>query len=141
MFVVFDLDGTLALTEHRSHFLTGQTKDWRGFYAACDRDEPCWPLINTMECLIATGHRVEIWSGRSNEVDRKTVQWFAQHGVERPLIRMRQEGDHTPDDVLKKRWLDECDAKPDLVFEDRKRMVQMWREQGVVTCHVAEGDF
>jgi hypothetical protein len=40
MFVVFDLDGTLALNEHRQHFVdrpVGQ-KDWRGFFAACDRD-------------------------------------------------------------------------------------------------------
>ena len=34
MFVVFALDGTLALTEHRADFLNwpGSTKDWRGFY-------------------------------------------------------------------------------------------------------------
>jgi len=34
MFVVFALDGTLALTEHRADFLNwpGSTKDWRGFF-------------------------------------------------------------------------------------------------------------
>jgi hypothetical protein len=49
MFVVFDLDGTLALTEHRAHFLKrpSKEKDWRGFYAACDKDQPCHPIIWT----------------------------------------------------------------------------------------------
>ncbi|MCY1644410.1 MULTISPECIES: hypothetical protein [Methylorubrum] len=43
MFVVFDLDGTLALTEHRAQVPNrpGKEKDWRGYYAACDRDGPC----------------------------------------------------------------------------------------------------
>jgi len=31
LFVVFDLDGTLALTDHRAHFLEREKKDWRGF--------------------------------------------------------------------------------------------------------------
>lgn len=43
LFVVFDLDGTLALSEHPAQVLNrpGKEKDWRGSYAACDRDEPC----------------------------------------------------------------------------------------------------
>lgn len=31
MFVVFDLDGTLADLEHRKHLIGA--KDWRGFFA------------------------------------------------------------------------------------------------------------
>ncbi len=76
MFVVFDLDGTLALTEHREHFLTGPEKDWRGFYAACGQDPPCPSLIDAANALNGAGHRVEIWSGRSEEVRDKTVEWL-----------------------------------------------------------------
>lgn len=141
MFIVFDLDGTLALTEHRSHHLQNDPKDWRGFYAACDRDAPCWPIINTMESLIACGHDVEIWSGRSDEVWQPTFDWFVRHGVTLPTILMRAEGDHTPDDRLKKQWLDACGRKPDLVFEDRARMVAMFRGEGIVVAQVAPGDF
>lgn len=141
MFVVFDLDGTLALTEHRSHFLTGETKDWRGFYAACDGDEPCVPLLEIMWTMIECGHRVEIWSGRSDEVLEKTENWFELHQWPIPFMKMRAEGDHTPDDILKKRWLDECSQRPDLVFEDRARMVKMFRDEGIVVCQVAPRDF
>lgn len=51
MLVVSDLDGTLALTEHRADHLCGPRKDWRAFYAACDKDEPCHKKTrNTMRC-------------------------------------------------------------------------------------------
>ena len=42
---IFDLDGTLALTEHRQHILDNKDdpQRWRRFYAACDRDEPNAP--------------------------------------------------------------------------------------------------
>src|SRR5690606_19337918 len=141
VFVVFDLDGTLALTEHREHFLKREPKDWRGFYAACDADEPCAPIVSTMHALIVAGDRVEIWSGRSAEVEDKTLAWLHRHGLTGVRLRMRAEGDHQPDTRLKAAWMAEEDQKPDLVFEDRASMVAMWRSHGIVCCQVAPGDF
>jgi hypothetical protein len=141
VFVVFDLDGTLALTEHREHFLKRDPKDWRGFYAACDGDAPCTPLIDTLRALAVSGHRVEIWSGRSAEVIEKTRKWLCDHGLAFVNARYRPEGDHQPDTRLKAAWMAEEDQKPDLVFEDRASMVAMWRSHGIVCCQVAPGDF
>ena len=139
--VVFDLDGTIALTEHRAHFLEREKKDWRGFYAACDKDRPCHPIIRTLQALHITGAEVEIWSGRSREVAAKTADWLDAHGLGHIPIKMRDEGDHRPDTVLKQEWLDACDVKPWLVFEDRASVVKMWRDNGIVCCQVAPGDF
>lgn len=141
LFVVFDLDGTLALTEHRNHFLEREKKDWRGFYGACDKDEPCRPIIRVLDALACTGARVEIWSGRSSEVRAKTCGWLDENGIGYIPLRMREEGDHRPDTVLKKEWLDACDQKPTLVFEDRATVVAMWRENGIRCCQVAPGEF
>lgn len=141
MFVVFDLDGTLALTDHRAHYLTGPEKDWRAFYAACDGDTPCWPIIDTLRGLMVHGHRIEIWSGRSAEVRDKTRDWLCKHGMAAVNIRMRPEGDHQPDTTLKAAWLAASDQRPDLVFEDRASMVAMWRSHGIVCAQVAEGNF
>lgn len=140
MFVVFDLDGTLALTEHRAHFLQQQPKDWRGFYAACDQDQPNHPVIRTLLALWSTGADIEIWSGRSDEVKDKTEEWLGRHGLAHIRIRTRVAGDHRPDTVLKAEWLDEG-RTPDLVFEDRASMVAMYRARGIVCCQVAPGDF
>lgn len=141
MFVVFDLDGTLALTEHREHFLRQEPKDWRGFYAACDADGPCEPLIRTALALNSSGADVEIWTGRSAEVRDKTLDWLGAHGL-LPWagLRMRPEGDHQPDTKLKAAWL-LAGPRPDLVFEDRASMVAMWRSHGIVCAQVAPGDF
>lgn len=139
MFVVFDLDGTLALTEHREHFLRQSPKDWRGFYAACDQDALCEPLRAVLWGLVSGGHRVEIWTGRSAEVADKTTQWRDDNDIVVP-VRMRSEGDHQPDTRLKAAWMAEH-GKPDLVFEDRASMVAMWRSHGIVCAQVAPGDF
>jgi phosphoglycolate phosphatase-like HAD superfamily hydrolase len=141
MKVVFDLDGTLALTEHRAHFLEREKKDWRAFYAACDKDEPCHQIIRTLQALYATGAEVEIWSGRSKEVWDKTQAWLEANGLGHIPVKMREEGDHRPDTVLKQEWLDACDVKPRLVFEDRASVVAMWRSNGIVCAQVAPGDF
>lgn len=143
MFVVFDLDGTLALNEHRQHFVqrpVGQ-KDWRSFFAACDRDQLYWQAARILQILDATGNRVEIWSGRSSEVIEKTREWLAKHGLAHVPFRCRPEGDRTPDHELKKQWLEECSQKPDLIFDDRDSVVAMWRENGIACFQVAPGGF
>lgn len=141
LFVVFDLDGTLALTEHRAHHLEGPTKDWRAFYAACGEDEPCTPVLATLRALVAAGHRVEIWSGRSREVEAETFAWLGMNGGHGVIVQMREEGDHRPDTAVKLEWLKASDRKPDLIFEDRTSVVAMWREQGIVCAQVAPGNF
>lgn len=145
MFVVFDLDGTLALNEHRQHFVARPKgeRDWPAFFQACDLDTLNVPIAEVLRALVANGHRVEIWSGRSAEVIDKTRVWLIQNGLYPPYIpfRCRDAGDQTPDHELKKSWLDAADPKPDLVFDDRASVVKMWREAGVVCAQVAPGEF
>lgn len=140
-FVVFDLDGTLALTGHREHFLNREKKDWRGFYAACVHDRPNHPVVRILLALWATGSEIEIWTGRSKEVVLETAKWLSDNGLGMIPITMREEGDHRPDTVLKEEWLKAAHRKPNLVFEDRKTVVDMWRSHGIVCCQVAPGDF
>lgn len=148
---IFDLDGTLALIEHRKHYLddTSDRTRWRRFYADCYKDQPNAPVIATMERLRLTAD-IWIFSGRSDEVRDKTVGWlvghtsFMTHELETALT-MRQAGDYTADDVLKKQWLDAMlvDDRRRLVaaFDDRDRVVAMWRAAGVPCFQVAPGEF
>ena len=66
MIVIFDLDGTLALIEHRRPLVEGDKKDWPGFFAACVDDEPNKPVIQTFRALQDHGHSMWIFSGRSD---------------------------------------------------------------------------
>lgn len=178
---IFDLDGTLALIEHRRHFVEnpacpqcGWVKkcdhsrdgtrpafapDWRGFFAACVDDVPNLPVIQTMQALRSGGAEVWIWSGRSDEVRSETVAWLCKHGCfgwptntlpawpfgapER--FRMRKAGDHRDDVALKRGWMAEIEPhewhRLTATFDDRARVVQMWRDANVPCFQVAPGDF
>lgn len=156
---IFDLDGTLALIEHRRHFVEGADKDWRSFFAACVDDAPNLPVINTLRSLRSSGAEIWIWSGRSDEVKSQTVEWLHKHGCmgeprhtlwawpfDAPeRFRMRKAGDHQPDEALKSGWLSEIEppeyARLTAVFEDRDRMVKMWRDAGISCFQVAPGAF
>lgn len=148
---IFDLDGTLALIEHRRHFVTminGREKpDWRAFYAACVDDKPNWPVIETLHALLACAD-VWIWSGRSSEVMDETRAWLQQHlawNAEDINLCMRVEGDFTPDEQLKAAWLAGMSSydrrRLVAVFDDRQKVVDMWRSKGVACFQVAPGDF
>ena len=147
--LIFDLDGTLADNAHRQHLVQQKPADWHGFYQACDKDTPTlW--CEVLASLWTAGHDVQIWSGRSDIVRGKTEHWLNEHiykprrTVGRPPLRMRQEGDYTPDDQLKESWLLEVlDAGQQVfgVFDDRAKVVAMWRRHGIPCAQVAPGDF
>lgn len=143
--IVFDLDGTLALDEHRVHYLRQEPKDWDGYFAACGKDKLCLPIFGVLRAL-SPMNNIAIWSGRSASVRHLTNEWLVDQGVNEYVneYRFRAEDDRTQDTDLKRRWLHEQNATDDpvtLVFEDRKRVVDMWRSEGVVCCQVAPGEF
>jgi hypothetical protein len=149
-FYVFDLDGTLALIHHRQHMVRDGNRDWDGFYAACVDDDPHAPVIRVFQDLLASGAAIEIWSGRSAVVEDETVAWLTRElGVVsaediRAMLRMRPDKDYTPDHELKLSWLNETRAAGRhvlMVFDDRQKVVDMWRSEGVTCAQVAPGDF
>lgn len=148
-FIVFDLDGTLALIDHRRHHVEGKRKNWRAFFAACELDEPHRAVVLAFHAHQAAGHEVHVWSGRSDEVRRQTAAWLMRYlevdaDFVKRRLRMRREGDFTPDQILKKSWLDKVRAsgrEVDLVYDDRQKVVDMWRASGVPCFQVAPGAF
>lgn len=133
MFVVFDLDGTLADISHRVHLVRGTKKpDWNAFFAACVDDMPHLHVIETFKAHLVAGHKVRVWSARSDIVRPQTEYWLLRHGIDPFFLQhMRAEGDNTPDATLKRYWLHQEPAKPDIVYDDRQRVVNMWRAEGV----------
>jgi hypothetical protein len=140
MFFVFDLDGTISDATHRLYHLQVKPKDWASFYAGCINDAAIEPTIAVMRALVAVGHRVEIWTGRSDETEQMTRTWLHRYDVPDVRLRMRKAGDHRPDVEVKVEWLS-LDDRPDMVFEDRSSMVEMWRALEIRVAQVAPGDF
>lgn len=137
-FYVFDLDGTLADCSHRLHHL--ERKDWRAFFAACGDDKLIDVTATVARTLALGGHRVEIWSGRSDEVRAETEAWLTRHDLFPDALLMRSAGDLRPDDEVKREFL-RGGGVPDVIFDDRKRVVDMWRAEGIACFQVASGDF
>lgn len=149
-FWIFDLDGTLALIEHRRHLVeTMRPPRWKEFYARCVYDTPNPAVCEVFRNMVRIGHQPLIWSGRGGEVRTQTLAWLDKHllpGYDfEKILTMRPVGDSTPDDVLKRKWLESMD--PDVranlagVFDDRNKVVNMWRQQGLTCFQVAPGDF
>lgn len=152
---IFDIDGTLALIEQRLHFLSNlkDKERWNKFYAACVNDLPNKPVLEVLEALHASGTEIWFFSGRSEDVREETINWLHKYTSfsgwclknfpERLTMRLSE--DYTEDHILKEQWLHgmlEVDRNRLVgVFDDRKRVVDMWRANGVTCFQVAEGKF
>ena len=146
MVAIFDLDGTLALIEHRQHYVRGKRKNWDKFFTECINDLPNRPIIEIAERLQRTGVEIIIFSGRSEVVREQTLEWLKKYFSVPFTLIMRPDKNYTPDDVLKKQWLENASYIKDkseilCVFDDRQRVVDMWRKEGLTCLQVAPGDF
>ena len=151
--VIFDLDGTLANIEARRKLATKPTgkMDWDIFFAPqlIALDSPNMPVIEMAKTL-AEKYNIAILSGRSKATKAVTKDWLDKHGVTYNVLKMRPTDNKwkfMPDDKLKKIWLDELfpgdSKKLDIicVFDDRQKVVDMWRENGLTSMQVAPGNF
>lgn len=140
--VLFDLDGTLADVTHRRHHVTGDSKEWDLFHQACVDDIPM-PGVCDLLGLLANTYEIWIVSGRDDSVADQTYLWLHRYGIHYDRILMRKKGDYTEDQLLKQHWLDTEIPKERvaMVFDDRARVVAMWRANGLPTFQVAEGNF
>jgi len=133
--IVVDLDGTLANIDHRLHLVSGKRKDFDAFYAGVGKDSVNEWCATIMNLFWGMGWKVIIVSARRASATGMTRQWLEENNVKcSGLYLLRPDGDSTPDQELKRAWLREYGAEKVLfVVDDRTKVVNMWREEGV-TC-------
>ena len=146
--VIFDLDGTLALIDKRRVLAAKPNGkiNWKTFFDPenISLDEPNIPVIKSFQAMKQAGFRVGIFSGRDSISRKETEEWLHQNGIWPDFFKMRPQGTFTPDDVLKKGWLDEMIEEGHeimCVYDDRDKVVKMWRENGINCFQVAPGNF
>ena len=147
MIVLFDIDGTLMDIEHRRHFVSDGNNDWKSFLdpRIMEKDSPNWPVVN-MAVLLNAGvaNRVIMVSARNERHREVTERQMEAVGLGNCFLFLRPDDDFRSDDQFKLDVLNELrsqDMTPDLVFDDRNRVVEMWRSEGIPCFQVAEGDF
>lgn len=107
-------------------------------------------VFNTVGALQQGGAKIIFVSGRPDSCRDDTVAWLNAPEIltcdlDNPLY-MRKTGDRRPDTIVKRELFDQ-NIRPDGyhifgVFDDRNRVVRMWREQlGLTVFHVADHDF
>ena len=138
--IVFDLDGTIADDSHRNYLLLQRPKKWDEYYNLCHLDKPVWPIIKLARALHRNGNRIEIWTGRREDQRQKTTEWLANCFMPYQKLRMRPVNNYEDASELKGRWLEEG-RRPCIVFDDRRRAVEWWREQGITCLAVADNDY
>ena len=149
--VIFDLDGTLALIDQRREISTKENgkMDWDIFFDPknIEFDLPNHSVIEMAKMLKEQGHSIVIFSGRSKVTKIATMEWLDRFGVPHDVLKMRPDNSEfkfMPDDKLKQHWLDQLFPVKDnilCIFDDRDKVVKMWRDNGLTTFQVAEGNF
>lgn len=144
--ILFDIDHTLADCKHRLHFILDKTpKDWDGFFAPelMLRDEPIAPMVALAGRLF--DEYVMFLTARPERTRGTTVEWLQSHvhwRIGPADVLMRADDDHRHDDVVKEE-LGRALGFHNIAFvvEDRSRVVEMWRRNGVVCLQCKEGDY
>lgn len=147
--IIVDIDGTLALRTNRSPF---------DYEKACG-DNAEFRMCDIIKGLIESERMYEVFfvTGREDigECRRITEEWLEDHVYskrghsgflpkENWTLLMRAKDDHRSDEIVKREiyenkiapWFDVV-----AVFDDRDRVVKMWRELGLLCLQPYYGDF
>lgn len=147
MTIIFDIDGTVADCSHRIHLIAHKPKRWAEFFGDVAGDKPIVPMCALAKRLTLGGESIVWLTGRSEICREDTSHWlnlFICPGAGRLPLYMRAANDRRDDTIVKSELLDRVVKDghvPTIIFEDRKRVVDMWRKRGIVCAQVAEGDF
>lgn len=133
--IICDLDGTLAIIDHRNPFDA----------STCEADELNEPVADIVKGYHASGHQIILLSGRTDNYKEQTIRWLAKHEIPYDLLLMRKDGDMRKDSIIKKEIVDTyINGKyyVKFVLDDRNQVVDMWRhEMGFACLQVNYGDF
>lgn len=135
--VLVDIDGTIALRGDRDPYAHEHSME----------DAVNLPVVNAVEALVkAFGWKVILVSARKEKFREITEYWLWTHDLfnDRVALYMRANDDQRGDpqvkrDIFERRIAGQYDVQ--MVFDDRTRVVRMWREIGLTCFQVAEGDY
>lgn len=138
--IIVDLDGTVCLHDGRNPYDLTRVSE----------DIPNYPLVQFLKELICNKHIIFL-SGReeTNQCRQDTINWLTENicspdfGYKWELL-MRDKNNFEPDEIIKERiFHKEIEPKYNViaVFDDRDKVVKMWRSLGLLCNQVYWGNF
>ena len=132
--IIVDLDGTLAHMSGRSPF------EWhRVGEDSCDET-----VAEIVRLHNDAGYKILIVSGRDSVCKDISEKWLDDNNIPNDFIFMRPEGDSRKDSIIKLELFNNYirgNWNVKFVLDDRRQVVDVWRELGLKCLQVAEGDF
>lgn len=145
--VIFDIDGTLANGEHRVHHVRGPgKKNWPAYNDGMANDKVHEHTRTMFHCLFDCDYELYVVSGREDQFREVTEQWLSDNDLATyNALYMRKTGDYRSDDIVKReilltKFLTKF-KKDDIVcvFDDRPRVIRMWRSEGIPVFNCGDG--
>lgn len=135
--IICDIDGTIAWMNGRSPY----------DYTKVGEDSADERLVCLINHFLSSNIEVIFLSGRegTSQCKNDTINWLKDNLIsDKFQLYMRTKGDYRPDEIIKRELFDAYikDKYCTLcVFDDRDKVVDMWRELGLLTCQVERGNF
>lgn len=151
--VIFDIDDTLADTDHRQYILDlpashipAHVSAFEYMESLCSFDPPIVAMVEKCKEHISQGHDVRFWSGRGMRQMAVTQRWLA-HYLEQPLdyfsgerLCMRPVEDRTKNHELKMRFFKRLtpDETKRIIFfyDDVQENLDLWNRLGYVNATI-----
>ena len=143
--VICDIDGTVADISHRQHYVMNRPKNWKMFNHTMHLDQPNYDIIWLIKMMQAAGVTVLMASGRSEDQREVTEIWLREVAtITYTKLYMRPSKDNRSDDIIKAEILEQMwhdGYIPTMAIDDRNKVCDMWRANGLRCLQVAPGNF
>lgn len=147
--IICDLDGTLCNIDHRLHFVKsfkeGEKKDWKGFFNAIPGDTSRQDVIEKMSEYFQANSDIKLIfvSARPEDYREATEEWLDKNypWSDYEALIMRESHDSRDDTEVKSDIYEKYlkNLKIVKVFDDRPKVIRMWREKGLEVEDVGPG--
>jgi len=139
--IIFDLDGTVINSDHRTPNKPDGTLDLQGYFSKRNREnifkDTLLPLANEMRRLYAEGNYIIVSTSRT--IDQDDLDFMKAHGLKFHQFFSREKSDTRGDAQLKvgrlKKFLNlkQFRGKVHIMFDDAIPVISAMRKSGI-TC-------
>ena len=136
-YVVSDIDGTIADTEHRNWVLSEPSKPWERYFSMMMDDVPREEIVATINDSYPD-HPLVLVTARPESYRDITEEWLAAYEIDYHTLIMRRVEDARPDWVVKQELINEFLNKEliDMWFDDRASIIRQVRANGIKVTNV-----
>jgi len=135
-----DLDGTLCNVSHRRQYVATKPRNWEAWNAGLVNDKPNLAVLGIITSLTYYYPLIFV-SGRSDDYRKQTEEWLEKYDISYNTLYMRKYKDHRDDVIVKGELVDEIEKEYNIlgVFDDRKKVIDMWINRGIFVFDVGQG--